>query len=391
MFFGFTFGEEVEIGDDLGEFLWGGEFTGGEGGEFAEEIEFGGEADFFEGWDGDDDLGFEVTGGGGALDIDGVSAAFAWGELASVHGPLVIFGGELDGFLGAAGGGEGDGDLAFGDGDAEGSEDRGIEADFIAAFGGFWGVEEADAFVLGEVALVSHPANDLAPEAIVVGVFDAATPAPSGIGAHVEDLAIASGAGDEEGESTAGGSSGFVNGEDFGAWFGFDDWGVPIEAGEGAPDGLVGGGVGGEHGQPVVASAGGEVEAGFGAAGEAGAFGVIGFDGQKIGEGGIGEGFLASEGSGEEDEAAGLLFDEALDHLGIFGGEHFGTDADIAEEDDIVALEILAFGGKFFEVAFAFAEADGGVIEDRIEGDAGVAEEGVAEVTEFPTGLGIDD
>ena len=31
------------------------------------------------------------------------------------------------------------------------------------------------------------------------------------------------------------------------------------------------------------------------------------------------------------------------------------------------------------------------MIEDRIEGDAGVAEEGVAEVTEFPTGLGIDD
>src|SRR5689334_11222407 len=140
------------------------------------------------------------------------------------------------------------------------------------------------------MSLVGHPAHDLPPKAIVISVLDALAPAPRGIGAHVEYLAIAGVARDEQRDAPVLVARSFVDSEHFRAGPRLDYRGVPIKPRQPTPHSLVGGGIGREHGEPVVAPAESQLEPGFRAAGEAGALREISVDGNEFGQRGISKG-----------------------------------------------------------------------------------------------------
>jgi hypothetical protein len=100
----------------------------------------------------------------------------------------------------------------------------------------FWIEKHAHAFAGSHVALVGHPASDLAPEAVVVEVFHAAAPTPCRVDAHEEHLAVTGGFCDQQRRRSELAAAIAVDGEDLGTGFGFDDRGVPMEAGKLSPD-----------------------------------------------------------------------------------------------------------------------------------------------------------
>ena len=109
----------------------------------------------------------------------------------------------------------------------------------------------------------------------------------------------------------------------------------------------------------------------------------------EVAELGVGERELVALGTGEEDDAAGLVFDQAAEQFGLFVGELVRRDADVAEEDDVVAGEILEFLGELLDVVDAVAGAELRVEEQAVDIDAGVAGEGVAEEAVFPARAGF--
>ena len=135
------------------------------------------------------------------------------------------------------------GDVAFRNRETGLVKHGGQERDGVADARGFGRETEADALALGEVALVGHPADDLAPEAIMVFVLDAEAPAPGAIGAHEEDFAVAEWAGNEQRDSAFLVAQIRVDGQDLGARAGIAHGGAPVEAGEIFPDVGVGSGV----------------------------------------------------------------------------------------------------------------------------------------------------
>ena len=70
----------------------------------------------------------------------------------------------------------------------------------------------------------------------MVEVLDASAPTPCRVDAHEKDLAVAGGLRDEQGRGSKLAAAVAVDGEDLGAGFGFDDGGVPMEAGKLSPD-----------------------------------------------------------------------------------------------------------------------------------------------------------
>ena len=118
------------------------------------------------------------------------------------------------------------------DREAGGIEDGGEERDGVAGARGLRGETEADALALGEVALMGHPADDLAPEAVMIFVLDALAPAPCAVGAHEEHLAVAERAGDEQRDAAVVVAQVRVDGEHFRAGARVADGGAPVEAGE---------------------------------------------------------------------------------------------------------------------------------------------------------------
>ncbi len=114
--------------------------------------------------------------------------------------------------------------------------DVGIEGDGLMKLRLIGRIIHAHGFALGHVALVGHPADDLAPETIVIFVFNTFAPTPGAVGAHEENFAYAIGARDEEREATEFVGDVFMDAEDFGAGFGANDRGIPLEAGKIFPD-----------------------------------------------------------------------------------------------------------------------------------------------------------
>ena len=292
-------------GGGFGEFLdgfddsFGGEvadeFAAGELGDLGEDVEADGLAAFFFGGALDGDGGVEGFAGVGAAEADLVIAGFGGGEGGGEEAPgFLARSGEAEGGGFAGGGGDLGDDDAFAQGFAGHGDDVGVEGDAAAGAGAVGGVEEADFFAARHVALVGHPADDLAPEAVVVFVFDAATPAPGAVGSHEEDFAGAEGFGDDEGDATEAVGLGAVGGEDFAAGFGAEGGAVPLEAGEGGPD--AGGGVFGvfEFGEEAAGAGFGEDEAAGGFGTEASGLGVVPDDGKELVERGLPEGGLGA-------------------------------------------------------------------------------------------------
>ena len=236
-----------------------------------------------------------------------------------------------------------------------------------------------------------HPPHHLPPKPVVIRVLHAAPPAPRGIGAHVEHLAIARGARDEQREAPALVARGLVDGEHFRARLRLHDRRVPVKSRQPAPHRLVRGGVRGEHRQPVVASAKRQLQPGFRAAGETAAFPEIRLHRHEVGERGIGERFLPSERARQQHQSACLLLDQPLDHRRVFGREHPAAHAHIAEENHVVTLQILALRRELLEVARAFTGAEFRVIEHRVHEHAGIAHERVAQIAKLPARLRIHD
>ena len=96
-------------------------------------------------------------------------------------------------------------------------------------------------------------------------------------------------------------------------------------------------------------------------------------------------------GAGHEDESGRLVFHEAADEFALFGGELVRSDADVAEEDDVVFGEVFDFRGELLDVVLALAGAERGVEEQAGKLDAGIAGKGVAQEAVFPARQGFDD
>ncbi len=59
-------------------------------------------------------------------------------------------------------------------------------------------VVQPHGFPFDHVSLIRHPADDLAPEPVVVLVFDSLAPTPGTVGSHEKHLARAESAGDQQ-------------------------------------------------------------------------------------------------------------------------------------------------------------------------------------------------
>ena len=59
--------------------------------------------------------------------------------------------------------------------------------------------------------------------------------------------------------------------------------------------------------------------------------------------------------SGQENNAAGLLFHHPLEQFGLFRSQPFGPHAHVADEDDVVLGQFLHFLREFDQVPGAFS------------------------------------
>src|SRR5690606_5804455 len=100
--------------------------------------------------------------------------------------------------------------------------------------------KEAHQFITRHVALVCHPAGHLAPEAVVVFVFDTLAPAPRPVGAHEEDLSGTVGFCHYEGNAPEAIRLGAVRRQNLGSGPGPDHPRIPLETGERGPEIRVG-------------------------------------------------------------------------------------------------------------------------------------------------------
>ena len=185
----------------------------------------------------DEDGGFQrfvLGSGGGGAELPGAGKIDLEAAAEGSPGGVVFL--ELDALGAAVGRGEIHGHGALLERRAVRVEGVGVEGDGRAGLGPLGVEEEADALAGGHVPLIGHPAGDLAPEAVVIEILDAAPPAPGGVDAHEEDLAAAGGLGDEQRDGAVFPAAVAVDGEDFRAALGLDDGGVPVEAGEASPD-----------------------------------------------------------------------------------------------------------------------------------------------------------
>jgi hypothetical protein len=114
-------------------------------------------------------------------------------------------------------------------------------------------------------------------------------------------------------------------------------------------------------------------------------------DGDQVREFGIEQRELVSLGAGQKDDTGGLVLHEAADEGALFLGELVVSDADIAEEDDVVFREFLEFLGKLLDVILAAAGAELRVEEQAGKLDAGVAGKRIAQEAVFPARQTLDD
>ncbi len=83
--------------------------------------------------------------------------------------------------------------------------------------------------------------------------------------------------------------------------------------------------------------------------------GVVEDNGIEIGEIGLQQRRFMTFGAGHEDEATGLVLDEAFEPAAFFGGELAVFLSDIADKDDIVLREFVEAFGKLLDVIFVAA------------------------------------
>src|SRR5688572_14959697 len=79
-------------------------------------------------------------------------------------------------------------------------------------------------------------------------------------------------------------------------------------------------------------------------------FALVDDDGQEIRESAAGECSLTSARAGQKDQAAGLLLDQASNQVGIGFRKFPLTNANVAEEDDVVARDCLSCARKRSQV-----------------------------------------
>ena len=258
-------------------------------------------------------------------------------------------------------------DVSLGQGFAAGLHDVGSQGQCLSDARSVGRKIEPHRFAFGHVALVSHPADDLAPEPIVVLVLDPFSPSPNAVGAHEEDFACPEGFGCQKSHASLFSRRRFVDGQDFDSRLGSRDGRVPLKARQVHPDIDVVFGRIGEFGQETFATGFGQLHA----------HGVSGSDSVGIRriedhrherfEGCFNQAVLAALGAGHEDQTAGLKLDEAADHLALLLGQLPFVDSDIAEEDDVVFGKLFESRWEFFDVVFA-PPAD--TVEIRMEEQA---------------------
>ena len=203
-----------------------------------------------------------------------------------------------------------------------------------------------------------HPAGDLAPEAVMKLVLDAAPPTPRTIGAHEQHLA-ASGAADSQQRDAAKLISQLrVHGEHFAAGPAFDHTGGPVKSGEHFPYLFVHHFVGVEAREQMAAPAAGERECRLVLQADAGGLGVVEHDRHQLLQRAVHQRKMVAAPPGHEDQPAALLLDEAFDQLGVFFTQLSFADADVPEKNHVITRQHFARTGESGEVVAPAAGAD---------------------------------
>ena len=266
-------------------------------------------------------------------------------------------------------------------------EHRRLQENAVADLGCLGRITQPDAFPLGEVPLVRHPAGDLAPEAVVELVLHAAPPTPCAVGAHEQHLA-APGAADGQQRNAAPLVAQFgMHGEHLAAGTALGHTGGPVKTGEHFPNLLVHHFVGVEAGEQMAAAPAGEREHRLVLQADTGGLGVVEHDRHQLLQRTVHQRKVIAPPAGHEDQSAALLLDEALDQPGVLRTQLPFADADVAEEHHVVAGEHLARAGEGGEVVAPAAGADVRVKQHAAQIHARVARKGVSQEAIFPTRL----
>ena len=124
---------------------------------------------------------------------------------------------------------------------------------------------------------------------------------------------------------------------------------------------------------------------------DAGGLGIVEHDRHQLLQLAVHQREVIAATPGHEDQAAALLLDEALDQPGVLRAQLPLADADVAKKNHVVAREHFAGTGEGGEVVAPAAGADVRVKQQAAQVHAGIAGEGVSQVTVFPARLRIDN
>ena len=100
---------------------------------------------------------------------------------------------------------------------------------------------------------------------------------------------------------------------------------------------------------------------------------VIKHYGEKVFEGAVEQGGLAPAPTRDQDQAAGLLLDQAFEQLGVFFREFALADAYVSEEHDVIRRKRFLGAGEGRKVIGTVASPKLGMQEQAMHFHAGIA------------------
>ena len=278
-----------------------------------------------------------------------------------------------------------------------------MQGNLLTHLGVFWVVGQPDAFALGHLALVRHPADHLSPEIVVIHILHATAPAPRGICAHKQHLTGTPRPSSQYRQITGGPAFAFMGGQHLRSRPRAFHGGAPKIAGQIFPDHSVLEFVRIKFREGVTAASRGELEPHLTCGPVAVLVPLIFFrpvvlvlHGNQIPDWMIQKGQLSAAGAGHEHKPAALLVNQPANHIALLRRQFIMlgrsnrvrfTDANVAEKDHVVLRELLARLGKFLNVIKAGAGAQFRMQQEHVHIHARIPHHRVTQIAVFPPGI----
>jgi hypothetical protein len=238
---------------------------------------------------------------------------------------------------------------------------------------------------------VSHPANDLAPEPVVVFVLDPSSPAPCRITSKVERFSRSRIANGQGGHSSPIVSEIGMNGQYFRSGPALLDDGGPVKAGKSFPKLPIRFPCASQVSEPMFLSAGRQLQIGWIRRAQTGGFFRIVDNGEQFRDGRVAESQLPASPAGEEYKAGSLQANEFGKVLTLLFIQFVFSQPDVPEEDDVKGGEFILGLREPGQVSLSFAGRKARVKKNAFHINSGIPIQGIPQETVFPTGEGVDD